>query len=93
MVGLQAWTASNPGSSGMLDDDESNTLPASPELLKQSSEMELLNTAGSLGVVREEKGTSLMFAKFGMHRRAGGGGKEDLVGRMRWWPSLETFLT
>ncbi|CAM9518544.1 unnamed protein product, partial [Hapterophycus canaliculatus] len=51
LVGLQAWSGSNTGSSGMLDDeDDSTTLPASPELLKQSSEMELLETAGTLGV-------------------------------------------
>ncbi|CAM9687486.1 unnamed protein product [Pylaiella littoralis] len=31
-------------------DDDGSTLPASPEMFKQTSEMELLDTAGSLGV-------------------------------------------
>lgn len=34
-------------------DDDGSTLPASPEMFKQTSEMELLDTAGSLGVVRK----------------------------------------
>lgn len=51
MAGLQAESV--PGT-GVYDDDDS-TLPATPELLKQNSEMELLESAGSLGVVREEK--------------------------------------
>ncbi|CAM9435676.1 unnamed protein product, partial [Scytosiphon promiscuus] len=50
VISLQSWSGSNAGGSGMLDDDDSTTLPASPELLKQTSEMELLETAGSLGV-------------------------------------------
>lgn len=50
LAGLQA--ESSPGT-GVYDDDVS-TLPATPELLRQSSEMELLESAGSLSVVREK---------------------------------------
>lgn len=51
LVGLQAESVP---SAGVYDDDDS-TLPATPELLKQSSEMELLESAGSLSVVRERR--------------------------------------
>lgn len=51
LAGLQA--ESIPGT-GIYDDD-SSTMPATPELMKQSSEMQLLESAGSLSVVREEK--------------------------------------
>lgn len=46
LSGLQAL-----GGAGVYDDDGS-TMPATPEMLRQSSEEELLKTAGSLGVVR-----------------------------------------
>jgi len=39
------------GGAGVYDDDDS-TMPATPEMLRQTSEQELLKTAGSLGVVR-----------------------------------------
>lgn len=52
LVGLQAESV--PGTR-VYDDDES-TLPATPhQLLKQSSEMQLLESAGSLSVVRKGK--------------------------------------
>ena len=49
LAGLQV--EGTPGA-GTYDDDVS-TMPASPEMLRQTSEMELLQTADSLGVVRE----------------------------------------
>lgn len=50
LAGLQAESV--PGS-GIYDDDVS-TMPATPEMKKQSSEMQLLESVGSLSVVREE---------------------------------------
>lgn len=59
LVGLQAESIK-----GVYDDDDS-TRPASPELLKQTSEMQLLDTAGSLGTVRRKRTDN---------REVGGGG-------------------
>lgn len=51
LAGLQAESV--PGS-GVYDDDDS-TIPATPEMKKQNSEMQLLESVGSLSVVREDK--------------------------------------
>lgn len=40
---------------GLQADDDDSTMPASPELMKGSSEMQLLESAGTLSVVREER--------------------------------------
>ncbi|CAN0529128.1 unnamed protein product, partial [Ectocarpus sp. 12 AP-2014] len=48
LKGLRADSVPGPGGGGGDDDD--STLPASPEMLKLTSEMELLDSAGSLGV-------------------------------------------
>lgn len=40
------------GTKGIYDDDGS-TMPASPEIFRQSSEEQLLGTAGSIGMVRK----------------------------------------
>ncbi|CAB1119023.1 unnamed protein product [Ectocarpus sp. CCAP 1310/34] len=48
LKGLRADSVPGPWWGGGDDDD--STLPASPEMLKMTSEMELLDSAGSLGV-------------------------------------------
>lgn len=55
LAGLQAL-----GGSGVYDDDDS-TMPATPEMLRQNSEQELLKTADSLSAVRTSTKSILSF--------------------------------
>lgn len=75
LKGLRA--DSLPGPAGGGGDDDDSTLPASPEMLKMTSEMELLDSAGSLGVVRKfsigDSGSCLV-GKEGVKGRGGGVG-------------------